>query len=155
MKVDISPFAMDSYDDVLALWHQCEGVGLSDADSRESIQAYLERNSGMSFVALSDGKVMGAVLCGHDGRRGYLHHLAVAPSCRRRGVGRQLVDHCTAALADAGIRKCHIFTFESNADGISFWSAAGWIPRSDIGVMSKLIGPAPGHTLPSTPHRVP
>ena len=144
MKVEISQFTIDSYDDVLALWHQCEGVGLREADSRDSIRAYLDRNPGMSFVALSDGKTVGAVLGGHDGRRGYLHHLAVAPSCRRRGLARRLVDRCTAALTDAGIRKCHIFVFEDNADGISFWRAAGWLPRSDIGVMSKISGQASG-----------
>ena len=144
MKIDISQFTIESYDDVLALWHQCEGVGLSDADSRANIRSYLERNPGMSFVATSDGKIVGVVLGGHDGRRGYLHHLAVAPDCRRQGVARRLVDRCLAALTDAGIRKCHVFVFGGNADGISFWRAEGWMPRSDIGVMSRIIGPAPG-----------
>ena len=145
MKIDISQFTVESYDGVLALWQQCDGIGLSEADSRESIQAYLDRNRRMSFIALSDGKVVGAVLAGHDGRRGYIHHLAVAANCRRQGLARQLVDHCLAALADAGIRKCHIFIFNGNADGIAFWKAAGWTSRSDIRVISKTIQPAPGH----------
>jgi putative acetyltransferase len=98
MNIEIRPFTMVAYDRVLALWQQCEGVGLSEADSRESIQAYLSRNPGMSFIATGDGAVVGAVLCGHDGRRGYIHHLAVHPQSRRRSVGRRLVEQCLRAL---------------------------------------------------------
>ena len=144
MNIDISPSEIELYDDVLALWQQCEGVGLSDADSRESIQAYLDRNPGMSLVATADGKVVGTTLAGHDGRRGYIHHLAVHPSCRRQGTGRKLVDRCLAALGDAGIQKCYIFFFLENADGIAFWKSAGWTPRSDLGVESKTVGPGTG-----------
>lgn len=144
MNISISQFKIESYDDVLALWQQCEGVGLSDADSRESIQAYLDRNPGMSFVATADGKVVGIVLAGHDGRRGYVHHLAVHPDCRRQGLARQLVDCCLTVLADSGIQKCHIFIFKSNADGIAFWASVGWTSRSDIGVISKTLKPSTG-----------
>ena len=139
MNTQISPFSIDSYEDVLVLWQQCEGVGLSDADSRESVETYLNRNPGMSFVATGDGKVVGAILAGHDGRRGYIHHLAVHPSCRRQGLGRQLVDRAIAVLASAGIQKAHIFIFNSNADGITFWQSVGWTPRSDISIISKTI----------------
>ena len=141
MNIEIHPFSMDAYDRVFALWQQCEGVGLSEADSPASIQAYLSRNPGMSFIATAGGAVVGAVLCGHDGRRGYIHHLAVHPQSRRRSVGRQLVDHCLSALQRAGIQKCHIFVFNHNQDGIAFWSAAGWTRRSDISLLSKNIEP--------------
>ena len=141
MKAEISPFNFGLYDDVFALWQQCEGVGLSDADSPEGIRAYLDRNPGMSFVATGDGKVVGSILAGHDGRRGYIHHLAVHPSCRRRGLGRELVDHAISVLRTAGIQKTHIFIFNGNADGIAFWKSAGWTPRTDIGVVSKSIEP--------------
>ena len=144
MKIDFSQFGIELYDDVLALWRKCEGVGLSDADSRERIQAYLDRNPGMSSVGVSDGKVVGAVLAGHDGRRGYIHHLAVHPDCRRQGLAHQLVDHCLTVLAKAGIQKCHIFIFNNNADGIAFWKSLGWTPRPDIGVISKTIEPGTG-----------
>ena len=137
--VTISPFEIRSYDEVYSLWQECEGVGLSGADSRESIEAYLERNPGMSFVAATDFRIVGAVLAGHDGRRGYIHHLAVHPASRRQGIARRLVDRCLAALAASGIRKCHIFIFDSNTDGIAFWESAGWTPRSDIRVISKNI----------------
>ena len=135
--ISISRLTIDAYDDVLPLWQQCEGVGLSDADSREGIQSYLDRNPGMSFVATDNGRVVGAVLAGNDGRRGYIHHLAVHPDWRRQGIARQLVAHCLAVLTEAGIQKCHIFIFSDNADGLGFWKSGGWTPRSDISVMSK------------------
>jgi len=142
MQIEIAPFTIQSYDDVLALWQQAEGVGLhDDCDSRPGIQSYLERNPGMSFVATADGVVVGAVLAGHDGRRGYIHHLAVHPDCRRQGIGRGLVQSCLEVLGAAGIRKAHIFIFNDHSDGIAFWKSVGWTPRSDIGVISKTIEP--------------
>lgn len=141
MRTEIVPFTMASYDDVVALWKQCEGIGLSDADSRENIRAYLDRNPGMSFVATAGGRVVGAVLAGHDGRRGYIHHLAVHPDGRRQGLGRRLVESCLEALRAAGIGKAHIFVFNANAGGFAFWESAGWTRRSDISVMSREIGP--------------
>jgi ribosomal protein S18 acetylase RimI-like enzyme len=141
MNIDILPFDIESYDEVFALWQQCEGVGLSNADSPQNIRSYLDRNPGMSFVALSHGKVVGAVLAGHDGRRGYIHHLAVHPHYRRKGLGRQLVKRCLAVLADSGIQKCHLFIFNDNTGGVEFWKSIGWIHRSDISVVSKNIGP--------------
>ena len=139
MNTEITTFKIDSYRDVLSLWQQCEGVGLSDADARDNILAYLNRNPGMSFIAATDGKVVGAILAGHDGRRGYIHHLAVHPSCRRQGFGRQLVDRAISVLRSTGIQKVHIFIFNTNTDGIAFWKSVGWIPRNDIGVISKTI----------------
>ena len=139
MNMEITTFKIDSYRDVLSLWQQCEGVGLSDADARDNILAYLNRNPGMSFIAATDGKVVGAILAGHDGRRGYIHHLAVHPSCRRQGFGRQLVDRAISVLRSTGIQKVHIFIFNTNTDGIAFWKSVGWIPRNDIGVISKTI----------------
>jgi ribosomal protein S18 acetylase RimI-like enzyme len=140
MNIEIQPFTMDAYERVVALWQQCEGIGLSEADSQVSIQAYVIRNPGMSFIATADGAVVGAVLCGHDGRRGYIHHLAVHPQSRRRSLGRRLVEQCLNALQRVGIQKCHIFIFNQNENGIAFWKSVGWTPRSDISVISKNIG---------------
>ncbi|MBN1381498.1 MAG: GNAT family N-acetyltransferase [Deltaproteobacteria bacterium] len=139
MKVTISPFGIETYDEVFALWRQCDGIGLSDADSRDNIRAYLERNPGLSFIATVDGAVVGAILAGHDGRRGYIHHLAVHPKFRRRGIARQLVDRCLKLLTASDIGKCHIFIFNKNADGLAFWTSVGWLWREDISVMSKNI----------------
>ena len=140
ITISVEPLTIHDYDDVMALWKKSEGVGLSDADNREDILAYLDRNPGMSFLARDrKGVVIGAVLCGHDGRRGYIHHLAVHPAHRRKGIGRDLVEKCLAALKDAGIRKCHIFIFNENQSGIGFWEKIGWESRFDLYIMSRAI----------------
>ncbi len=139
--IAMRPLSLDHYDTVFTLWKECEGIGLSQADSRESIQGYLERNPNMSFVATSGDAVVGAVLCGHDGRRGYIHHLAVHPNYRRRALGRRLVQHSLAGLARDGIQKCHLFIMNHNQAGIAFWKSVGWTPRNDISVISKNIEP--------------
>ena len=141
MSIAISPFTIELYDSAIALWQQCEGIGLSGADSRECVRSYLERNPGISFVATSEGIVVGTILAGHDGRRGYIYHLAIHPDHRRKSLGRQLVDRCLAVLADAGIQKCHLFIFNENIGGIKFWKRIGWVHRSDISVISKTIEP--------------
>ena len=137
MNVEITELTIDAYDEVFALWQQSEGVGLSDADARGAIFSYLRRNPGMSFVAKDDGAVVGVVLCGHDGRRGYIHHCAVRASLRGQGIGRRLVERSLDALQRAGIQKCHLFIFNDNRDAMAFWHDAGWTLRTDISVMSK------------------
>jgi putative acetyltransferase len=139
MNIAISELTIDQYDEVVDLWRRCEGVGLSSADSRDRIEVYLDRNPGMSFVAGNEGQVVGAVLCGHDGRRGYIHHLAVDPRFRRKGIGKTLADHCLRGLRSAGIQKCHLFVFNDNETAIRFWEAEGWTVRTDISVISKVI----------------
>jgi len=137
MAYTISQFSMEHYDDVYSLWEQCEGVGLSDSDSRENLNAFLLRNPGMSFIARYKGEILGAILSGHDGRRGYVYHLAVRKDFRHQGLGRQLVEKCLIAFKSAGIKKCHILIFNNNVDGIDFWNAVGWKYRSDINAISK------------------
>jgi putative acetyltransferase len=111
--------------------------GLSEADSREGICSFLGRNSGLSLVARGTKGLLGTVLCGHDGRRGYLHHLAVVPSFRGRGIGRALVETCLTQLAALGIQKCHIFLRADNRDGEHFWCKLGWQGWGDLSMMSK------------------
>src|SRR5208282_5537414 len=96
------------YQHVVALWQRSEGVGLGESDTKEGVAAFLLRNPGLSAVAESShGEIVGAVLCGHDGRRGYLHHLAVARRYRQRDIGRRLTSACLAGLRKAGIPKCN------------------------------------------------
>ena len=128
------------------------GIGLSDADSRGSIKAYLERNPGMSFVASENGNIVGAILCGHDGRRGYIHHLAVRAEYRRQGLGHKLVEKSLSVLQAAGIQKCHIFIFNNNTSGIEFWKDIGWTHRSDISVISKTIESGSRGFFSPSPH---
>jgi ribosomal protein S18 acetylase RimI-like enzyme len=139
MQVTIDNFKIKDYQKVMALWQNCEGVGLSSADSKNSMQDYLKQNSGMSFVASYKNEIIGAVLCGHDGRRGYLHHLAVHPDFRNQGIGRALVEKCISALQSIGIQKCHLFIFKTNENARRFWEKIGWTHRGDIEVISKQI----------------
>lgn len=132
----VVPFEMEMYDEVLRLWQSCEGIGLSAADERERIAAYLLRNPGCSFVVKANGTIAGALLAGHDGRRGYLHHLAVTKDCRRQGIAKSLVEAALAALKKAGVEKCHLFLFTDNSSGREFWQALGWQYRMDIAVVS-------------------
>jgi ribosomal protein S18 acetylase RimI-like enzyme len=161
MAMIFRAFLPSDYDAAHALWSRTEGIGLSEADSRANIERFLRHNPGMSFVAVdgeagagaggagaggagAGGALAGAVLCGCDGRRGYLHHLAVASGYRRRGVGRGLADRCLAALSAAGVRKCHIFVIADNAEGKRFWERMGWEERTSLLIMSKdLRPPAP------------
>jgi ribosomal protein S18 acetylase RimI-like enzyme len=132
----ISEMTPSDYDEAALLWESTEGVGLSGGDSRQGVGAFLERNPGLSFVARTAGELVGAVMCGHDGRRGYLYHLAVVPRSRRRGVGRTLVEKCLAELRSIGILKCHLLAFSGNLPGRRFWQAVGWTARDDLTVMS-------------------
>lgn len=140
MSFEITAFTPDVYDDALALWKRCEGIGLSDADERAPLTAFLLKNPGLNFIAREDGKMIGTCLCGSDGRRGYLYHLAVDPSMRRRGIGKRLVEHTLKALAEQGIQKCHIMVFGSNESGLAFWRNEGWITRPEIVLMSHNVG---------------
>jgi N-acetylglutamate synthase len=126
------------YEAVIALWQSCEGIGLSAADASGPVARYLARNPGMSFIALAeDGQVVGAALCGHDGRRGYLHHVAVAPDRRGQGLGEELVARCLQALQGEGIDKCHLFVYTDNHSGRAFWKKVGWLERDTLVLMSK------------------
>jgi ribosomal protein S18 acetylase RimI-like enzyme len=136
----IRPMAADDYDSVMALWRDTPGVGLGVGDEREAVAAYLARNPGLSLVVLRGETLVGAVLCGHDGRRGSINHLAVVPGERGRGLGRELVDRCLDGLRDAGIGKCTIVVYGDNAEGQAFWRATDWRARDDLLVMQRSIG---------------
>lgn len=125
------------YDAMIALWRRIEGLALSDADEREAIEAYLKRNEGFSFVCEADGALAGTVLCGHDGRRGFIYHAAVDPAYRGRGIARRLAEMSLDKLREAGICKCHLFVLEDNDAGDRFWTAAGWRRRSGFYVYSR------------------
>jgi ribosomal protein S18 acetylase RimI-like enzyme len=120
------------YDAVLALMQSTPGISLRDADARDATERYLARNPGLSFVAESEGRLIGCVMCGHDGRRGYLQHLLVLPDSRRQGIAQALVQRCLNELEHLGIHKCHLDVFKSNTGAARFWRGRGWQLRTDI-----------------------
>jgi GNAT superfamily N-acetyltransferase len=132
----IRAMTLEDYDRVYALWESCAGLGLSAADARDGIAALLERNPGMSFVAVRADDIVGSALCGHDGRRGYIHHLAVSTACRRQGIARALLDRCLDALANCGIDKCHAFVYGDNEEGARFWLQVGAARRVELELFS-------------------
>ncbi|MDD5327058.1 MAG: GNAT family N-acetyltransferase [Phycisphaerae bacterium] len=140
--MEITELKIEHYQEIFSLWQSAEGVGLDkDVDTQERIGIYLQRNPRLSFAAFEKGKVVGAVLCGHDGRRGYLHHLAVAEEYRNKGTGKLLVEKVISKLRMLGIRKCNTFVFADNVIGREFLEKIGWTERTDLKVLSKVIAP--------------
>lgn len=134
---NIRVMTLDDYDAVIELMRVTPGISLRDADSRESTARYLARNPGMSFLAEFEGGLCGCVMCGHDGRRGYLQHLLVLPRYRRQGIANALVERCLASLEHLGIYKCHLDVFKTNLAAAQYWQSQGWQSqgwqlRSDI-----------------------
>ena len=124
------------YDGLLALWRGAEGVRIRDADSREGIDRYLVRNPNLSFVAEFNGEIIGTIMSGHDGKRGYIQHLAVKSNLRRQGIAVELLSMCIRALEQNGIVKSHIHILNDNKQAMDFWSNRGWEKRLDIAVYS-------------------
>lgn len=135
-KQNIYELEISDYPEIFALWSSTPGMGLSQADSRENIDKFFQRNHGLSFCFREEGKIVGTVLCGHDGRRGYIYHVTVAEAFRGRGIGKLLVEKSLSGLNQEGIQKCHLFVFSDNEIGNNFWKATGWTRRDDIFVYS-------------------
>ena len=127
------------FEQALELWRSLTGMGLSSADEKDNIRDFLQKNPSTCFVALKDGILIGTILGGSDGRRGYIYHLAVQQSEQNKGLGKKLLDLCLNEFKKSGIQKCHIFVISDNAKGIVFWEKVGWQLRDDILVMSREI----------------
>ncbi|MHA7966308.1 GNAT family N-acetyltransferase [Paenibacillus sp. CAU 1782] len=125
------------YEQMTDFWGEIEGLALSAADSKTNIEMYLDRNKGLSYVYEVESSIVGTILCGHDGRRGFIYHVAVKPEFRHKKIGQRLVDLCLSKLRDEGIDKCHIFVLDDNEGGNYFWSRSGWEKRSGFSVFSK------------------
>jgi ribosomal protein S18 acetylase RimI-like enzyme len=135
MDFEIREMTIDDYEEVAALWKATDGVWFDEDDEVGKLDAYLRRNPGLSFVARCEGRVVATVQCGHDARRGYLHHLAVAPNYRRQGLGAALVERSLARLAELGIPQCNINVLGDNQAGLKFWESTGWEPGTPEGLM--------------------
>lgn len=127
----IRAMKMEDYSRVRRLWKETEGLSLEESDSKEAIAVYLKRNRGFCFVACFGDLIVGTILCGHEGRRGFLRHLAVRKTYREKGIARRLIARGLSALAQAGIRKCNLFVLNTNVDGRGFWEHMGWYGLED------------------------
>lgn len=137
--MNIRTMTIADYDKVYALWLSCKGMGLNNLDdSREGIERFLLRNPETCFVAESDGLV-GVIIAGNDGRRGYIYHTAVSPDCRRKGIAKALVNAALETLHGLGISKTALVVFERNADGNAFWESMGFTPRGDLVYRNKAL----------------
>jgi len=129
----IRTMTIEDYDAVYALWSSLPGIGLhTHEDSRDGMGYYLRRNPDSCFVAEEGGTVIGAVLCGNDGRRGYINHLAVAQEYQGQGVAKALLNACLAVMRREGIVKCSLMVFKDNDKGNAFWDAVGSKRHDDI-----------------------
>ena len=138
MKIQI--MTIDDYESVYNLWLNTPNMGLNNIDdSKEGIAKYLARNPNTCFIAEKDGVIIGVILCGHDGRRGYIHHTAVAQSEQRNGIGTALLNAAMSALEREGISKTALVVFGKNEKGNAFWEKQGFITRPDLVYRNKAI----------------
>lgn len=136
----IRPMKIDDYTAVFNLWMSCKGMGLNDIDdSMEGISRFLKRNPDTCFVAVRNEALIGVILAGNDGRRGFIYHTAVLPSCRHQGIATRLVDTVMAAFAAIGITKVALVVFYRNEGGNSFWEAQGFTSREDLVYRNKAL----------------
>lgn len=130
----------DDYEAVYSLWMSCAGMGLNNLDdSKEGIGKFLRRNPETCLVAVENFQIVGVILVGNDGRRGYIYHTAVHPNYRKQGIARKLVDRALEELTMLGINKVALVVFERNESGNAFWESQGFTVRNDLVYRNKAL----------------
>lgn len=138
--MNIRKMVPGDYDALYALWLSCKGMGLNDLDdSRAGIGRFLVRNPDTCWVAEAENRIVGAIMAGHDGRRGYIYHTAVHERYRRQGIARQLVDAVLQAFGQLGIHKVALVAFKRNEAGNRFWECVGFTVRDDLVYRNKAL----------------
>lgn len=136
----IKVMTINDYEELFELWQNTANMGLRSLDdSKEGISCFLKRNPNTNFVVYEDGQLVGAILCGHDGRRGYIYHTVVLPDYRRRGIASSLVESAIAALQKEGITRVCLNVMETNEQGKKFCISKGWEKKDFLGFYSKSI----------------
>ena len=129
---------IEDYTAIYDLWMSCRGMGLNDIDdSKKGVERFLNRNPDTCFVAVENNALIGVIMAGNDGRRGFIYHTAVSPSYRHQGIATQLVDTAMTALKNIGITKVALVVFDRNENGNSFWEAQGFTSRTDLVYRNK------------------
>jgi ribosomal protein S18 acetylase RimI-like enzyme len=132
-QMEIRPMTIQDYDGVHALWMTIKGFAIrSIDDSREGVERFLQRNPKTSVIAVENNRIVGSILCGHDGRRGCLYHVCVHEDYRMRGIGKSMVVHCMKELEKQHISKVSLIAFTQNDIGNAFWKEIGWTKREDL-----------------------
>ncbi len=138
--MEIRKMQIDDYNDVYALWLSCKGMGLNNLDdSEDGIDRFLRRNPDTCFVAVEASKIVGVIIAGSDGRRGYIYHTAVSEQYRKQGIATRLVNSALDALKAIGINKVALVVFDANEDGNAFWESLGFEVRNDLVYRNKPI----------------
>lgn len=138
--MEIREMTISDYEKVYELWTNTAGMGMRSLDdSKEGIEKFLKRNPSTNFIAKIDDTIVGVILSGHDGRRGYIYHTAVNKSHRGKGIGKSLVDRALEALVKEGINKVALVVFKDNEIGNKFWDAIGFEERIDLNYRNKSI----------------
>lgn len=133
MKILVREMTLEDYDGVYKLWMSIQGFGIrSIDDSREGVARFLKRNPTTSVVAEQNGRIVGSILCGHDGRTGFFYHVCVAKDYRQHGVGHRMAHFAMRALQAEGVNKVSLIAFKSNDLGNAFWRNVGWTERTDV-----------------------
>lgn len=125
-KIEIREFSINDYDAVIELWQRVEGLEIAEGDDRDGVAQFLARNPGLSRVATDGSAIVGVVLCGHDGRRAHIYHLAVDPAYQGRGLGKRLLDESLAGLRRTGVKRVIIMVADDNPSGRQFWKRSGY-----------------------------
>lgn len=136
----IRKMKIDDYEAVCGLWLSCKGMGLNNVDdSCDGVERFLKRNPDTCFVAENNGIIVGVIIAGNDGRRGYIYHTAVSHDHRRQGIASKLVESAMSALENIGISKAALVVFDRNTDGNAFWEKLGFTVREDLVYRNKSI----------------
>lgn len=136
----IRNMTIDDYDVVYSLWMSCVGMGLNNLDdSKEGIEKFIHRNPETCLVAVSDSEIIGVIMVGNDGRRGYIYHTAVNPDFRKQGIAKKLVDSAMSELSALGINKVALVVFDRNETGNAFWESQGFTVRNDLVYRNKAL----------------
>lgn len=139
-SITIRTMTIDDYENVYTLWLNTPNMGLNNLDdSKDGIAKYLVRNPNTCFIAEKNGVIIGVILCGHDGRRGYIHHTAISQSEQRHGVGAALLNAAISALEREGLNKVALVVFGKNENGNAFWEKQGFTTRPDLIYRNKAI----------------
>lgn len=133
MSIIIREMTIEDYDSVYNLWMSIQGFGIRSVDdSREGVERFLRRNPTTSVVAEQNGRIIGSILCGHDGRRACFYHVCVDQNYRKHGSGYKMAAYCLEALKKEGISKVNLVAFKRNQGGNAFWRSIGWVQREDM-----------------------